>query len=224
MPSLNSEILNAESRNLCREKVQCHLPFLWLPSTRITSLQFRLQLCLCMWKTIALKYVHCLLYAHNLFVQHLGKEVWLIENLWTDFGSNCLSFGTGWVERVLGHSVQPETRCFSMALWRSAPHCKHGFLDPWSLALYFVFVFIAKWPTAVIILSRSKWVIMYIHLRDWLNWLNLHMRWRASVMYPCMQLQGMMSVKRWLRGPGVSQIGKPAVHRAKVDLKGKPYE
>ncbi len=34
----------------------------------------------------------------------------------------------------------------------------------------------------------------------------------------------MMTVKRWLRGPGVSQIGKPAVHRAKVDLKGKPYE
>ncbi|KAL3684098.1 hypothetical protein R1sor_002120 [Riccia sorocarpa] len=34
----------------------------------------------------------------------------------------------------------------------------------------------------------------------------------------------MMSVKRWLRGPGVSQIGKPALHSAKVDLKGKPYE
>jgi hypothetical protein len=33
-----------------------------------------------------------------------------------------------------------------------------------------------------------------------------------------------MTVKRWLRGPGVSQIGKPAVHCAKVDLKGKPYE
>jgi pyrophosphate--fructose-6-phosphate 1-phosphotransferase len=37
-------------------------------------------------------------------------------------------------------------------------------------------------------------------------------------------LTAMMSVKRWLRGPGVSQIGKPALHRAKVDLKGKPYE
>jgi hypothetical protein len=36
--------------------------------------------------------------------------------------------------------------------------------------------------------------------------------------------QAMMTVKRWLRGPGVSQIGKPAVHCAKVDLKGKPYE
>jgi pyrophosphate--fructose-6-phosphate 1-phosphotransferase len=33
-----------------------------------------------------------------------------------------------------------------------------------------------------------------------------------------------MTVKRWLRGPGVSPIGKPAVHPAKVDLKGKPYE
>ncbi|CAK9256636.1 unnamed protein product [Sphagnum jensenii] len=37
-------------------------------------------------------------------------------------------------------------------------------------------------------------------------------------------ITAMMTVKRWLRGPGVSQIGKPAVHRAKVDLKGKPYE
>ncbi|KAG6543305.1 hypothetical protein Mapa_015219 [Marchantia paleacea] len=37
-------------------------------------------------------------------------------------------------------------------------------------------------------------------------------------------ITAMMSVKRWLRGPGVSQIGKPALHPAKVDLKGKPYE
>jgi hypothetical protein len=37
-------------------------------------------------------------------------------------------------------------------------------------------------------------------------------------------ITAMMTVKRWLRGPGVSQIGKPAVHCAKVDLKGKPYE
>eukprot|EP00897_Mesotaenium_endlicherianum_P000776 jgi/Mesen1/1069/ME000123S00242 len=37
-------------------------------------------------------------------------------------------------------------------------------------------------------------------------------------------ITAMMSVKRWLRGPGVSQIGKPAVHPAKVDLRGPPYE
>uniref|UniRef100_A0A0C9RUV0 Pyrophosphate--fructose 6-phosphate 1-phosphotransferase subunit alpha n=1 Tax=Wollemia nobilis TaxID=56998 RepID=A0A0C9RUV0_9CONI len=37
-------------------------------------------------------------------------------------------------------------------------------------------------------------------------------------------ITAMMTVKRWLRGPGVSQIGKPAVHPAKVDLKGRPYE
>jgi pyrophosphate--fructose-6-phosphate 1-phosphotransferase len=37
-------------------------------------------------------------------------------------------------------------------------------------------------------------------------------------------ITAMMTVKRWLRGPGVSPIGKPAVHPAKVDLKGKPYE
>lgn len=37
-------------------------------------------------------------------------------------------------------------------------------------------------------------------------------------------LTAMMTVKRWLRGPGVSHIGKPAVHPTKVDLNGKPYQ
>ena len=37
-------------------------------------------------------------------------------------------------------------------------------------------------------------------------------------------LQAMMVVKRWLGGPGVSQIGKPALHPAKVHLNGMPYE
>ncbi|KAJ7551582.1 hypothetical protein O6H91_06G021000 [Diphasiastrum complanatum] len=37
-------------------------------------------------------------------------------------------------------------------------------------------------------------------------------------------ITAMMTVKRWLKGPGVSQIGKPAVHPATVDLKGRPYE
>ncbi|AQL03428.1 Pyrophosphate--fructose 6-phosphate 1-phosphotransferase subunit alpha [Zea mays] len=34
----------------------------------------------------------------------------------------------------------------------------------------------------------------------------------------------MMTVKRWSRGAATSQIGKPAVHMASVDLKGKAYE
>lgn len=37
-------------------------------------------------------------------------------------------------------------------------------------------------------------------------------------------ITAMMTVKRWLRGPGVAQIGKPALHIAKVDLNGKPYQ
>ncbi|KAI5063277.1 hypothetical protein GOP47_0021824 [Adiantum capillus-veneris] len=37
-------------------------------------------------------------------------------------------------------------------------------------------------------------------------------------------LTAMMTVKRWLRGPGVSHIGKPDVHFAKVDLNGKPHQ
>uniref|UniRef100_A0A0D9WPV9 Pyrophosphate--fructose 6-phosphate 1-phosphotransferase subunit alpha n=1 Tax=Leersia perrieri TaxID=77586 RepID=A0A0D9WPV9_9ORYZ len=37
-------------------------------------------------------------------------------------------------------------------------------------------------------------------------------------------ITSMMTVKRWSRGPAASQIGKPAVHMASVDLKGKPYE
>ncbi|KAG0514179.1 hypothetical protein BDA96_10G168300 [Sorghum bicolor] len=37
-------------------------------------------------------------------------------------------------------------------------------------------------------------------------------------------ITSMMTVKRWSRGPATSQIGKPAVHMASVDLKGKAYE
>lgn len=33
-----------------------------------------------------------------------------------------------------------------------------------------------------------------------------------------------MTVKRWSRGPGANPIGKPAVHPATVDLKGKAYQ
>lgn len=33
-----------------------------------------------------------------------------------------------------------------------------------------------------------------------------------------------MTVKRYGRGPGNAAIGKPAVHPATVDLKGKAYE
>lgn len=37
-------------------------------------------------------------------------------------------------------------------------------------------------------------------------------------------ITSMMTVKRWSRGAATSQIGKPAVHMASVDLKGKAYE
>ena len=33
-----------------------------------------------------------------------------------------------------------------------------------------------------------------------------------------------MTVRRWSRGPASTPIGKPAVHPAIVDLKGKAYE
>jgi len=36
--------------------------------------------------------------------------------------------------------------------------------------------------------------------------------------------QTMMTVKRWSRGTGASPIGKPAVHLATVDMKGKAYQ
>lgn len=37
-------------------------------------------------------------------------------------------------------------------------------------------------------------------------------------------ITAMMTVKRWSRGPGTTSIGKPAVHPATIDLKGKSYE
>ncbi|KAH7315423.1 hypothetical protein KP509_21G048600 [Ceratopteris richardii] len=37
-------------------------------------------------------------------------------------------------------------------------------------------------------------------------------------------LTAMMTVKIWLRGPGVSMIGKPTINFTKVDLNGKPYQ
>uniref|UniRef100_A0A9I9DE49 Pyrophosphate--fructose 6-phosphate 1-phosphotransferase subunit alpha n=1 Tax=Cucumis melo TaxID=3656 RepID=A0A9I9DE49_CUCME len=38
------------------------------------------------------------------------------------------------------------------------------------------------------------------------------------------ETQAMMTVKRWAQNPGASSIGKPAIHPATVDLKGKAYE
>ncbi|XP_020090695.1 pyrophosphate--fructose 6-phosphate 1-phosphotransferase subunit alpha isoform X2 [Ananas comosus] len=45
-------------------------------------------------------------------------------------------------------------------------------------------------------------------------------KWRCGAA----PITAMMTVKRWSRGPASSQIGKPAVHPATVDLKGKAYE
>ncbi|PIA56961.1 hypothetical protein AQUCO_00700964v1 [Aquilegia coerulea] len=45
-------------------------------------------------------------------------------------------------------------------------------------------------------------------------------KWRCGAA----PITAMMTVKRYSRGPGTSSIGKPAVHPAQVDLKGKAYE
>ncbi|KAF5179996.1 Pyrophosphate--fructose 6-phosphate 1-phosphotransferase subunit alpha [Thalictrum thalictroides] len=45
-------------------------------------------------------------------------------------------------------------------------------------------------------------------------------KWRCGAA----PITAMMTVKRYSRGPGASSIGKPAVHPAPVDLKGKAYE
>ncbi|XP_010270592.1 PREDICTED: pyrophosphate--fructose 6-phosphate 1-phosphotransferase subunit alpha-like [Nelumbo nucifera] len=45
-------------------------------------------------------------------------------------------------------------------------------------------------------------------------------KWRCGAA----PMTAMMTVKRWSHGPGVASIGKPAIHTANVDLKGKAYE
>ncbi|KAF0935132.1 hypothetical protein E2562_030419, partial [Oryza meyeriana var. granulata] len=45
-------------------------------------------------------------------------------------------------------------------------------------------------------------------------------KWRCGAA----PISSMMTVKRWSRGPAATQIGKPAVHMATVDLKGKAFE
>ncbi|PAN07888.1 hypothetical protein GQ55_1G363200 [Panicum hallii var. hallii] len=45
-------------------------------------------------------------------------------------------------------------------------------------------------------------------------------KWRCGAA----PISSMMTVKRWSRGPSATQIGKPAVHMASVDLKGKAFE
>ncbi|OVA01037.1 Phosphofructokinase domain [Macleaya cordata] len=52
------------------------------------------------------------------------------------------------------------------------------------------------------------------------NLKNPSNKWRCGAA----PITAMMTVKRWARGPGTSLIGKPAVHPATVDLKGKAYE
>ncbi|XP_022981962.1 pyrophosphate--fructose 6-phosphate 1-phosphotransferase subunit alpha-like [Cucurbita maxima] len=45
-------------------------------------------------------------------------------------------------------------------------------------------------------------------------------KWRCGAA----PIASMMTVKRWAQNPGASSIGKPAIHPATVDLKGKAYE
>ncbi|KAF2310274.1 hypothetical protein GH714_007537 [Hevea brasiliensis] len=42
--------------------------------------------------------------------------------------------------------------------------------------------------------------------------------------FDCDYAYAMMTVKRWAQSPGATSIGKPAIHPATVDLKGKAYE
>ncbi|KAK6939168.1 Phosphofructokinase domain [Dillenia turbinata] len=46
----------------------------------------------------------------------------------------------------------------------------------------------------------------------------------AHFLHSGLNLEAMMTVKRWAHGPGVTSIGKPAIHPATVDLNGKAYE
>ncbi|PNT75991.1 pyrophosphate--fructose 6-phosphate 1-phosphotransferase subunit alpha isoform X2 [Brachypodium distachyon] len=52
------------------------------------------------------------------------------------------------------------------------------------------------------------------------NLKNHLVRWKCGAA----PITSMMTVKGWSRGPAATQIGKPAVHMASVDLKGKAYE
>ncbi|XP_022141547.1 pyrophosphate--fructose 6-phosphate 1-phosphotransferase subunit alpha [Momordica charantia] len=45
-------------------------------------------------------------------------------------------------------------------------------------------------------------------------------KWRCGAA----PISAMMTVKRWAQNPGATSIGKPAIHPATVDLKGKAYE
>ncbi|KAG5250174.1 hypothetical protein OIU76_006478 [Salix suchowensis] len=45
-------------------------------------------------------------------------------------------------------------------------------------------------------------------------------KWRCGAA----PITAMMTVKHWAQSPGASSIGKPAIHPATVDLKGKAYE
>ncbi|KAJ9186276.1 hypothetical protein P3X46_001874 [Hevea brasiliensis] len=45
-------------------------------------------------------------------------------------------------------------------------------------------------------------------------------KWRCGAA----PITAMMTVKRWAQSPGATSIGKPAIHPAAVDLKGKAYE
>lgn len=47
---------------------------------------------------------------------------WVLEFVWTDFGSNCILLGTSRFDWILGHCSKSEAGCIGMALWRSAPY------------------------------------------------------------------------------------------------------
>ncbi|KAF8405610.1 hypothetical protein HHK36_010517 [Tetracentron sinense] len=74
------------------------------------------------------------------------------------------------------------------------------------------------------VLGHICYHILAAHLNGYMatvtNLKNPVNKWRCGAA----PITAMMTVKRWSRGPGASSIGKPAVHPATVDLKGKAYE
>eukprot|EP00268_Persea_americana_P015719 TRINITY_DN1736_c0_g1_i6.p1 TRINITY_DN1736_c0_g1~~TRINITY_DN1736_c0_g1_i6.p1 ORF type:complete len:618 (-),score=117.93 TRINITY_DN1736_c0_g1_i6:347-2200(-) len=74
------------------------------------------------------------------------------------------------------------------------------------------------------VLGHICYHILAAHLNGYMatitNLKNPVNKWRCGAA----PITAMMTVKRWSRGPGTTSIGKPAIHPATVDLKGKAYE
>ncbi|KAF8406759.1 hypothetical protein HHK36_008851 [Tetracentron sinense] len=74
------------------------------------------------------------------------------------------------------------------------------------------------------VLGHICYHILAAHLNGYMatvtNLKNPVNKWRCAAA----PITAMMTVKQWSRGAGATLIGKPAVHPATIDLKGKAYE